>query len=570
VFHRDYFFGPVFLSISWGLIEFTCLIYVAASAEKTSSTSSAQSTSVISVKPSQPDNLMDHTREKSEGAHAANSVQTNDQVLGNQEAKIPEVHSAVANLPVGQQPAPGVLFVTGPSFFTTHEDISKSVQKILQPKVFDHPNWNPPSAEYTNKPINCQICKVTITDIESLLVCDACEKGTHLKCLQSYGNKDGVPKAEWHCPRCLVTSNGKPFPPKYGRVTRTISPQQAPSNTVAFSASSEKRPENLASKVNQQKPVANGNSGLPQLVHASSSATNCSMLNLDSKISYAVDIQSGMKKKDELSPVTLTNNSTEQTGLACAAPHAEAENSDKDLKTSGSLTCNTERSTFESLPDQKVESGQSCPRNPQDTAVETVNRPQAPRESKEVEVPISLEVSANQPQEITSQQQEITSPTTDESKEPSKLQGESEHKIGCDVRSDDQDNCQAAPSGKPNIDASKQLELKETSKCEANNNTLLDSEGKCEVTQNGDIDNDGSRDCGKPSAPDSDGVNWLGDILQVIDEKTYYQSLQINGVSHKLQNHVLVSSSSQNFLPSKLQVRFTEILYCFCFFTTKI
>jgi len=536
------------------------LIYVAASAEKTSSTSSVQSTSAVSVKPSQPNNLLDHTQGKSEGALAANSLQTKDQVVGNQEAKIPEVHGAVINLPIGHhQPAQGVMFVPGPSFFTTHEDISKSVQKMLQPKVFDHPNWNPPSAEYTNKPINCQICKVTVTDIESLLVCDACEKGTHLKCLQSYDNKDGFPKAEWYCPRCLVTSNGKPFPPKYGRVTRTIAPQKAPSNTVASSASSEKRPE-LASKVNQQKPVANGNSGLAHLVHASSSATNCSVLNLDSKTPHAVDIQSGMKKEDELSPVTSTNNSTEQTGLSYATPHAEAGNSDKELKTSGSWTCNMDRSTFEALPDQQVESGQSCPENPQDTAIETVNQSQAPSESEEVEVPISLEVPANQ-------QEEIASASTAESKEPPKQQGESEQKIGCDVRSADQDNCQAAPSGKPNIDASKQLELKETSKCEGNDNTLLDSQDKA-VTPNGAIDNDGYRVYGKPSVPVSDAVHWLGGILQVIDEKTYYQSFQINGVSHKLQNHVLVSSSSQNSLPSKLQVRFIQILYCFL--TTKI
>ncbi|XP_020264221.1 uncharacterized protein LOC109840118 isoform X2 [Asparagus officinalis] len=513
-----------------------------ATTERTLSNSSSQSTSTIFMKPGQPNNFLDHTHSKSAGSHAVGNVQAFGQAVRNQGTKTSEVPSSVANQPIGHQPAQGVMFATGPSFFSNHDDISKSVQKILQPKVFDHPNLNPPSAEYTNQPTNCQVCKITITDVESLLICDACEKGTHLNCLQSYGNKEGVPKADWHCQRCLITSNGKPFPPKYGKVTRTIAPQKAPSNTAVTSASSEKTTQNLASKVNPQKPVVNGNSSLSHLSQASSSATNSNDLTRDSKTACAADTQPGMKKDANLSSITSVSNSTEQAAVVCAASSSEPESSNKDIKSNGSLTCNMERSTPESTLDQKVESERSCPENPPDTVSLTADQSEAPTKSKEIGSPINMEVFANQ-------QQEIISLDCDESKEQPKLQRESQDKTGSDVRLDDRDNCQAAPSGKPNISEAKQLELKFES-----NNTLLHSQEKSELTPNEAVNNDNEPvACNKHSVPDSDVVHWLGDALQDIDGKTYYQSCQINGVSYKLQNYVLVSSSSQNPVPSKLQ-----------------
>lgn len=488
---------------------------------------------------------MDSTQGKSEGARAVNISQAYDQVARNQEAKVPEIHSVAANLATGHQPTQGVMFVPGPSFFTNHEDISKFVQKILQPKVFDHPNWNPPSAEYTNKPINCQICKITITDIDSLLICDACEKGTHLKCLQSYGNKDGMPKAEWHCPRCLTTNSGKPFPPKYGRVTRTIVPPKGTSNTVATSAASEIKPENLASKVSQHRPVANGGSDPPHLVHHSTSATHSIMLTQDSKTDCPVDSQSRTKKEDEISLIASSKSSTEQDGLASAT-----FSTDKDLKSSGSLAC-TGTSTFESISNQKVESKESSPENQQDTVDDNIDQSHDPNESNEVKVLISMS-SANQ-------QEESIGLSNEESQEPSESHGESQHNSGCDVRLDDQGNEHAVSNGKPNIDeseGSEPLELKEASERETTNNRMPDSSIKCELISNGAIDNDGSRGSSNHSVPESDAVHWLDDIVQVVDGKTYYQSCRINGVVYKLQNHALVASSSQNFIPSKILVRF--------------
>lgn len=143
----------------------------------------------------------------------------------------------------------------------THSDISKIVQKFLHPQTSERPDWTPPSRDYMNKPLTCQVCKLVMNDVDSVLICDACEKGFHLKCLQ-INNPKGVPRAEWHCGKCLQLSNGKPLPPKYGRVMRNMNAPKAPSNTTSLQSSSEKKAGSLNENVNQQKITANGNTSL--------------------------------------------------------------------------------------------------------------------------------------------------------------------------------------------------------------------------------------------------------------------------------------------------------------------
>ncbi|RVW29964.1 PHD finger protein [Vitis vinifera] len=80
------------------------------------------------------------------------------------------------------------------SLSSNHNEIGKIVQKLLHPQLPQHPTWNPPSRDYMNKAVTCQICKLTINEVENVLLCDACERGFHLKCLQSYNHK-GIPRA---------------------------------------------------------------------------------------------------------------------------------------------------------------------------------------------------------------------------------------------------------------------------------------------------------------------------------------------------------------------------------------
>ncbi|KAF8737533.1 hypothetical protein HU200_014078 [Digitaria exilis] len=186
-----------------------------------------------------------------------NAVQSSNQLLKNQDAKAVAVQAATGNIVFGHRAAPGVAFAPPKPTFANHNEIAKTVQQFLhQPS--NNPSWTPPSTEYMHSHLGCQICKVAITDTDSLLVCDACERGVHLKCLQQYGNK-GVPKAEWHCSACLTQSKGKPLPPKYGKVTRTVVASKAAPPGGGAQVSLQGSAENMAAKENHQKLAANGN-----------------------------------------------------------------------------------------------------------------------------------------------------------------------------------------------------------------------------------------------------------------------------------------------------------------------
>ncbi|KAL6635032.1 hypothetical protein ACP70R_027703 [Stipagrostis hirtigluma subsp. patula] len=186
-----------------------------------------------------------------------NAAQSSNPTVKNQDTKPVAIQAAIGNPVVGHRATSGVAVPTKPTF-ANHNEIAKKVQQFLHQPI-NHPSWTPPSTEYMNARLSCQICKVVMVDADSLLVCDACERGAHLKCLQQYGNK-GVPKAEWHCSTCLTQSKGKPLPPKYGKVTRTVvASKAAPPPGGGAQLSSQGSAVNMVAKDNHQKLVANGN-----------------------------------------------------------------------------------------------------------------------------------------------------------------------------------------------------------------------------------------------------------------------------------------------------------------------
>ncbi|KAL3632708.1 hypothetical protein CASFOL_025692 [Castilleja foliolosa] len=148
-----------------------------------------------------------------------------------------------------------------PSAGNTHVEIGKIVQKLLQPQVSERPIWNSPSRDYMNKALTCQMCMSTVTEIESILICDACEKGYHIKCLQTT-NQKGVPNGEWHCGKCLSLSNGKPLPPKYGRVMRNSITPKMLSNKAPVPSTSMKQVGVSNDNVGEPKVVGNGHNEL--------------------------------------------------------------------------------------------------------------------------------------------------------------------------------------------------------------------------------------------------------------------------------------------------------------------
>uniref|UniRef100_A0ACD5YQY9 Uncharacterized protein n=2 Tax=Avena sativa TaxID=4498 RepID=A0ACD5YQY9_AVESA len=204
-----------------------------------------------------------------------NAVPSTNQVIKSQDTKVATIQAATGNPHHATQ---GTASVTAKPTFANHNAIAKNVQQFLQQPA-NHPSWTPPSTDYMHTRLDCQICKVAIMDANSLLVCDACERGAHLKCLQHYGNK-GVPIADWHCPTCVAHSKGKPLPPKYGKVTRTVVASQAgpPGDATQFSVQG--AGENMITKENHQKVATNGNLTKPNSMQASSTVHNSTVLAL--------------------------------------------------------------------------------------------------------------------------------------------------------------------------------------------------------------------------------------------------------------------------------------------------
>ncbi|KAJ1702481.1 hypothetical protein LUZ63_002260 [Rhynchospora breviuscula] len=199
------------------------------------------------VCPDQRDKLADRTSLRSNStSHGINIIRP----AQNTEVKPTTVQPGPPNVLIGLPAPQGITFVPAQSVYSGHGEISNKVQKIVMAqRDSTHPSWTPPSTEYMNKPLVCQSCNVIVTDVDSLLICDACERGTHLRCLESNGTKVQVPKVDWHCQRCLAASHGKTLPPKYGKVTR---------NLGAAKATTAVRKENPLSKEGQKKSIPNG------------------------------------------------------------------------------------------------------------------------------------------------------------------------------------------------------------------------------------------------------------------------------------------------------------------------
>eukprot|EP00897_Mesotaenium_endlicherianum_P005010 jgi/Mesen1/4537/ME000231S03789 len=74
-------------------------------------------------------------------------------------------------------------------------------------------------------PVACHLCRQVEQASPLLLMCDACEKAFHIRCLReshSHGAAPFVlpdPGDSWYCATCSVEGGGKPRAPKYGFLT---------------------------------------------------------------------------------------------------------------------------------------------------------------------------------------------------------------------------------------------------------------------------------------------------------------------------------------------------------------
>ncbi|KAK3014517.1 hypothetical protein RJ639_010067, partial [Escallonia herrerae] len=213
------------------------------------------------------------------------------------------------------------------SMSNSHNEIGKIVQKLLHPQLPEHPTWTPPSRDYMNRALTCQMCKITINEVDTLLVCDSCEKGYHLKCVQPH-NQKLIPKGEWHCGKCLALSSGKALPPKYGRVMRNMTASKVSSNATEVQLSAEKKNRSSDDRVNLQRVMANGNTVL-QSSPAVTLGNNHSHATAGSK---NADIFCDRRMMDDKPPGIGLNNSMttagsvslpNSTGLSVSSPIKE-------------------------------------------------------------------------------------------------------------------------------------------------------------------------------------------------------------------------------------------------------
>ncbi|KAG0534382.1 hypothetical protein BDA96_04G275500 [Sorghum bicolor] len=266
-----------------------------------------------------------------------NAVQSSNQMVKNQDTKPVAVQAMTVNPVIGHRATPGVAFVPPKPTFVNHNEIAKNVQQFLHQPA-NHPSWTPPSTEYMHSCLSCQICKVVIIGTDSVLVCDACERGVHLKCLQQYGNK-GVPKAEWHCSACLTQSKGKPLPPKYGKVTRTVVASKVAPPGGGAQLSLQGSAENMAAKENHQKLAANGNLMKPISIQGGSTTPNSNVLALGA-IMAGSQSQLVSTLRPSIVKAELSSNGKEGTGQPCNTtiqPDVRSSSLNKRLRSDSSL-----------------------------------------------------------------------------------------------------------------------------------------------------------------------------------------------------------------------------------------
>ncbi|XP_042477773.1 uncharacterized protein LOC122059156 [Macadamia integrifolia] len=442
----------------------------------------------------------DHTPIKAEGSSNICSSQVSLQAVKDQSSKASVIQPASGSLPSVHQPSQ----VFSP--FNNYNDIARNVQKFLQPRLPEHPNWTPPSVEYMNKAVTCQICKATICDVESLLVCDACEKGVHLKCLQSY-NQKGIPKGEWHCPKCIISSNGKPLPPKYGRVTRNITAPKVSLNTNGGLISAEKKVEISDQKINNQKAVANGNPGLVNSAGVGSKGSSHVESVPELKISRVRESHGPDFAISEIGP----EKSRETPGVVWVPISGKVNySSNPPIQSSESSACDTGRSESEFKSTPNFDQGHHCREKRSVADIDSSYLSQASRNSLDAtkKGPLNHEASGSQ---------DIVNIFTHKELEKSNLRDTTECNSGCEIRQENQDFAQADSIKASNV-------------------------------------GNGARDWNISPFDDLHGVDWVGDVSRTVDEKSFYQSCRVDGVVYKLKDHALFYSSNGSLRPSKLQV----------------
>lgn len=418
-----------------------------------------------------------------------------------------------------------------------HADIAKNVQKILQSRPPDFRQWEPPSKAYMSAPVLCQICKINSIDIDNILVCDACEKAVHLKCVQSY-NQRGIPKGDWHCPKCLIASNGRPFPPKYGRVGKSTIVRKMPANKSSHQASPVKKMETSHPKSPQHTIVSNGlNTAAEVPVHVDLSRSNhmhilqetgntSGDLRPNSEMSFA----ESRKNAEDVSNEPLNHDFSQQAPEAVNALLVKLPENENNCSPSN---------TVSQFPDQQSAHAAALVSASQIGSKGSQTRQQSSINLHDVKQPQTSSNSQGADR-LRLQQEAGASGTLLQDNEIQRVPAESKGLPFSQFPMAGQ-NCAAI--GSDSCQQGEDAQWRTLHK-----NSVLDAKSLCEgINQNRSTD-------GEPE--DAYRVEWVGDKLQVTDGKTYYHSCSVRGVLYKLHDYALFRPETPNVPPyiARLQI----------------
>ncbi|XP_021755651.1 uncharacterized protein LOC110720880 [Chenopodium quinoa] len=438
-------------------------------------------------------------------------------------------HTAPGALPTMHHPVQGMPFVHTPAV-NHHLEVSRIVQRFLNPKPPPRSVWTPPSRDYMNRALLCQFCKLAINEVENMVVCDACEKGFHMGCLQSH-NAKSIPRGEWHCPRCLTMSHGKPFPPKYGRVTRNMNVPKVLSNTTGVQLPSERKAGSMVEKVNQPNAVIDRFQDFK--THSQMNQPN------------AIDRIQDFKPHTQVNQLNATTNGSQDSKAHSKAVKVIEPSSESILRRGSEING---KDILQGLKEDEPGSN-NCLNNTTENAVDpSLSKSREPSSDKP-----SLQVKS----EISSSED--------------RLMSEAEPKFPAIPQANNRLNDLPASSNQNNVDQkvldSVEISLHQNSdsngvidspQCNNDNNDEKDDVQKnlVEMERISDLaeeftDNN-SESC-------LHNVDWVGDADRVVDENKFFRSCRINGMVYQLQTYVLLRSKNGKLIPVKLQDMWEDI-----------
>ncbi|KAL3364691.1 hypothetical protein AABB24_013463 [Solanum stoloniferum] len=400
----------------------------------------------------------------------------------------------------------GTSFIQAPPPSSTHSEIGKLVYKFLQPLLPERPAWTLPSRDYMNKALACQMCNSTINEVDNVLVCDACEKGYHLKCLQTTSQKS-VPRGEWHCGKCLSLTNGKPLPPKYGRVMRNINSSKMPTIAAIVQSSPDRKAFGPDEKVRQLKIMRNGNVALQN------STTN-GMANSLNQLPSAPKMQND-QRMGGTDNVSGEGNVESRVASAACSSNLTLGICSNNLAVSSNDNSFSPASSMISFEQKAVEVKSQPPAIPETVSIsfdhsQALNHLQA---NGHAQLANSVE--------IPSQQFPGSLSMVSDAKESSARAG---------LANSSSDECKRENQG-------------------VGRTNLVETP----IARNGDAE------CVSSTSDLFHSVDWIGDVLQVADEKHYYQSCRHNGFIYNVQEYAVIRFEDERLIPSKLLAMWEDI-----------